>query len=362
MTEPNIDLNINITDRAVIVNHTHHCFKPSHIHREATRNVQAASGASRDAAQVVVRPLDKSFYGPIYNQQQRITRYIRFHTVPFENGTDLLDVDKLPTFMAEISKLIEELNQIRDEQMQKYPDLVANAPRDRMGKLHNPEYYPPVEEVRAKFKTVVTYDPVPHRKHFLMSLGEEQMQALHAQHIERMKGVERSVEQSLFDRLSKQVGDCCKALHPDTLRLHDSVFDTLATMVVDEPSLNLFKSAKVTSLYHTARQILLTKGVDLLRGDDILRGQVYTAACQFVATIPGWEAAVGEAKYDGIRRDLVPKINLVKPPMPTAPAPAPVVEPEPEPEPEPAPVVEPAPVPAPVVDDEEAALLASLGL
>jgi hypothetical protein len=354
---------VNLAEHCVLVRHTNRCFKPSHVDKGETHSVISRNQAASTAATVLVKPLDKSFYGPIYNHQQRITKFIEFHTVPWGNGNHLLPVVRLEEFTDGIRKLLDELQEVREKQLLLYPDIVANAPRDRMGALFNPKHYPPLEEVRKKYETVVTYSPVPTKDDFRLDITAEQLQMLQTQHEEEVAEVYRKVEQALFTRLAKGLGDCAKALHPDTLRIHDSVFGTLQELIASEPDLNLCGSEEIKRRYREAKAVLLTRTVDNLRDDDALRHTVFKATVDLVASLPGWEEALVESKYDLIRGD----VRAVCNPVALQPC-TPAVEELPPP---PAEIVVPAdmayetvaPEPEePPLSEEDTSLLAALGL
>ena len=348
---------INLKEHSVLVSITNHCFKPSLIHKGESAAVRSVNNTAKDAVKVLVSPIDKAFWAPMYNKQMEILRWRDSMTLPWSKGEVILPVTLMDEFTEGLRKKLDEFDEILNEQMKKYPDLVNAAPRDRMGKLHNPEHYPPAEVVRSRYAVEVEFSPVPDRDDFRLKCTEEQLTMLQDQNDKHIATMHKQMTANLYERLAKQVGACVKALHKDTKRVHESVFATIHEMVASEPKLNLSSDEGVHSRYQDARRILLTRTVESFRNDHTLREQVRDAAVVLLNSLPC---------NTGTQQPCTPVAQPPAPVVTPEPEPEPVLvtpEPEPEPEPEPVPVVtpEPEPVATPSLNEEESSLLKAMG-
>ena len=336
----------NLKEHSILVSIENHCFNPSRTHKGETAKVRQDNQASKDAVHVIVKPIPKDFWGPIKNAQMEIIRWRDLHTLPWSKGFNILPIVKFDMFTAGLRERLDAFYEIRNAQMHKYSDLVANAPRDHVGKLYNPEYYPPHEVVRSAFDVEVQFIPVPDREDYRLQCTEDQLKQLVADNDKHLQTMHKQIVETLHTRLYKAVAACSKALHPDTERIHESVFETLHELVEDEPSMNLVNDAGIHSHYQVAKRILLTRTVDTYRNDDTIRGQVHLASLVILGDLkPGAPAPVVSAP-------------VVSAPAPLPPPPEEIIVEVESYEPAPEPVVQELPPPPPTSEDD--ALLAAL--
>lgn len=98
------------------------------------------------------------------------------HTLPWaDKGPRLLPTSLFMDYKAELNVRRETFLRMTEEFRDKYPALIQTA-QNYMGNLHDPNDYPPVDEVMGKFGFRVVFSPVPESGDFRLDIPQQELE------------------------------------------------------------------------------------------------------------------------------------------------------------------------------------------
>jgi hypothetical protein len=123
---------------------------------------------------------------------QRVREVIYKYTLPWgDEKMRLVTTGVINEFRAKLKQALREVDEIREEYLNIYPDLVAQSEFD-LGPLFDSSQYPTVDQARNLFKTNVNWWPFPETGHFVAEVS-------HAAASEAKHSMEREIEERLIE-------------------------------------------------------------------------------------------------------------------------------------------------------------------
>jgi hypothetical protein len=210
---------MSIASSAVLVSLNISVWPASKIDREVTDQVNNDALATHDASQT-----KKNLFAGTHLRKNiekfaakcRVTNLKL--TLPWADKGDRLLATKL--FMEHksfINKAEAEFNGLCNMFFTAYPQLVIDAPT-RLGKLHKPEDYPSLEEVRAKFGFRYVYSPLPEAGDFRLDVNNEELESIKA-----------TYEQDFNSRMVDAMREPWERLHTTLVGISEKLTDEPVT-------------------------------------------------------------------------------------------------------------------------------------
>ena len=163
---------------------------------------------------------------------------------------------------------IEEVEQRRQEFLDRYEELVEKAP-DVLGGMFNRDDFPSLSELKRKFGVSYEILPVPSAAHFVADVGDAEAERIRAD-LERrnqakldaaMVHVQEKIEE-LLRRLIERLGTDEEG---NPKKVHESTLESLKEFVDAVPSLNLSDDKRLTEIAARIRKVIGTLTIDDLR-------------------------------------------------------------------------------------------------
>jgi len=141
--------------------------------REITQETNARLKSKSDAGRWNKLVVPKEALAPVRSAFTAVGDLHRQMTSPWKDkGPRILANLNYSKYTAAMREAIRNAEDEADKFALIYPKLVAEAP-ERMKDAYNPEDYPPVSEIRSKFKIVLDFDTLPDEADFRCDLDPE---------------------------------------------------------------------------------------------------------------------------------------------------------------------------------------------
>jgi hypothetical protein len=176
--------------------------------------------------------------------------------------------------------------QLRNSFIQVYPQLRAAAPQ-RLGTLYDPNDFPDVADLPAKFSVKLTFTPVPDVKDFRLDVTAEAANDLREQLEADQAGKLQSAVRDCYQRMVDVVERISQTLAKEDPRIFDTlvsnarqVADCVADLnITNDPQLEVLREELSTMLPTSARA---------LKHDPDLRKRVKDDADALLAKMTGF--------------------------------------------------------------------------
>ena len=166
-----------------------------------------------------------------------------------------------------------------------YPALI-DAARPVMRDLFDPDLYPSVEEVRARFAFAIRTSPVPSyalREQLQVQLGDAVVQQLQAEAVERERAVAATAMRQVWARLAEPLKAMADSLADPTKVFRDSLIENVREAVTALPEFNYTSDPQLQAMGDAILAIL--KPPAALRCMPEVRRETATAAAEAVRKI-----------------------------------------------------------------------------
>lgn len=169
---------MSITSSAVLVELNISVWTANKLDKHATETVLANNHATvADAAQVRKNLMaGTTLRKQIADYAAGCRLWHNMQTLPWsDKGPRILPTSLFMDYKAELNVRRDTFNRMTEEFRDKYPALIQTA-ANYMGDLHNPEDYPPVDEVMGKFGFKVVFSPVPESGDFRLDIPQQELE------------------------------------------------------------------------------------------------------------------------------------------------------------------------------------------
>lgn len=227
-------------------------------------------------------------------------------TLPWSDlGSRLLPTKNFFDYKNALGQYEQEFDGLVNNFCNEYDTLVT-AMAFQLGDLFNPQEYPPVGEIRNKFKFTYTFSPVPDAGDFRIDAGEAEVQELREQYENTYKARTEAANKDLWDRLYECLKNISEKLVPlDTPRVvkgRKIVRHGHATFEEKEITTQIFRDSLITNT---------TDLCDLLTRLNVTNDPKLEQARKGIEAALSGVSAAEIRKDDDVRDDVKAKVDEI---------------------------------------------------
>ena len=167
---------MSITSSAVLVEMNISVWTANKLDRDTSNKLTADSNATADAAQVRKNLMaGTTLRKQIADYAAGCRLWHNTRTLPWsDKGPRILPTSLFMDYKQELNIRRDTFLRLTDEFRNSYPALVQTA-ANYLGDLHNPDDYPPLDEVMNKFGFRVVFSPVPESGDFRLDIPQQDL-------------------------------------------------------------------------------------------------------------------------------------------------------------------------------------------
>lgn len=270
---------MSITSSAVLVEMNISVWTANKLDRDTSNKLTADSNATADAAQVRKNLMaGTTLRKQIADYAAGCRLWHNTRTLPWsDKGPRILPTSLFMDYKQELNIRRDTFLRLTDEFRSSYPALVQTA-ANYLGDLHNPDDYPPLDEVMNKFGFRVVFSPVPESGDFRLDIPQQELAE-----------VRQGYEQAFDTRLAEAMQTPWNKLH-DMLQLMSAKLeegdeeskkrwhDTFLTNAQDLCSLlthlNITKDPKLEAARRQLEGALLAQDMDDIKESEGCRADL----------------------------------------------------------------------------------------
>ena len=199
-------------------------------------------------------------------------------TEEYSSGGRLVTNAMLIKYLGYMNDAEQKFYECRDTFLASYPDIV-NAAKAYQGDSYNPKYYPPVDELKDKFRWTIEFSTVPQEGNFITKHANEQLAEIEADMEIKFKASQESKIQRIVANQSKRYSEMLSRLsenlQPDK-KVYDSMIEGARELCDNMKSMNVTNDPNLEGIRKELERAML--GVDAvdIRADDTYRKDVKT--------------------------------------------------------------------------------------
>lgn len=269
-----------ISASAVLVELNVSVWPASKIDREVTDQMNATAGAVRDATQTKKNLFaGTSLRKDIEKFAARVRLYHNQHTLPWaDKGERLLPTKLFLDYKTHMNSFETQFQQLCDEFFQQYPNLILAA-QSNLSKFFDPNDYPPIDVVKAKFGFRRTVKPVPEAGDFRLDVPTEDMAELRAefeqQQNDKLADAMRAPWERLYEMLKGISEKMTDTEGDDTKkRYHDSLISNPLELCTLLTKLNITNDPKLEEARKQLELTMLGANLESLKEDGTARSDL----------------------------------------------------------------------------------------
>lgn len=222
--------------------------------------------------------------------------FIYTNTLPWDDGGWRIgQVARHMDFMAKAGDKMREGESLVEEFLADYKVAVENA-KFTLANLFDPEDYPGVEEVRAKFRFTLDVQTLPNVDDFRVLEGVPQAE------VDKLVGIAKnSVEarvqaamdvayEKLYEVVAKMASTLTAYSDGSIKKFNDTLVGNIAELVDAMPALNITGDAKLASLATQAKDLAQYAAMDLRKNPEVRKAAI-TEAKELAKQFPQAQAA-----------------------------------------------------------------------
>lgn len=192
-------------------------------------------------------------------------------TLPWgDNGERLLPAILFEDYTNEIRTLRDRFDDAVRSFVRDYPELKMEAVR-RLGSMYEPQDYPTVEEVHAKFGLKVDFSPVPQANDFRVNLNQEYVGEIRRDLEARLNARLKDAQKDAWERVRTVVAHIHERLADKDKTFRDTLIGNAEELVEILPALNITGDKELAAIGEEVKTLLVHP--DRLRQDESLRSQ-----------------------------------------------------------------------------------------
>jgi len=281
---------IDITSAALLVDWSISTWTGRRTDKKATAELLHQNGARKGVASV-----NKSIMGnfdelsALTSAKTRFDSALKGATMPWtDNGLRLLPVAQHQEFEHMITGLQQEWEDLLNKFRSAYAFKIGQAQLE-LGKLFDPDIYPPVDHVISKFKFTYHYMPLANASDFRVQIGHEQAAQIRDQYAAmydtQLQAAMGDVWQRVHTALTHLIDKLNACDENEKTRLHNSTVETIHSMARLLDACNLTNDPQMTQAANAIRDMMLGVNKDALKLSETLRGDTRKKAESIAKTI-----------------------------------------------------------------------------
>jgi hypothetical protein len=272
-----------LQNKAMLANLTIRAWTARKLDRSVSREVEQTHGA-KDAGNFNKLLIDKAVLLPIQQHGGRVRDYHYKMTLAWgDNGDRLLPSAMYMEYVTQLRTFRAEADKLADTFTADYPNQVQQA-RVNLGTLYNPNDYPPVSGIRARFGVDISFLPVPDAADFRVEVGADAVAEIRESITAAVNARQAEALKECWARLKDVVSKIEVKMLETKPIFRDSLIENAAELVVLLPKLNITNDAKLNAACAFVMDNLVVEP-KALRNDAKLRFHTATMAQQALGLI-----------------------------------------------------------------------------
>ena len=253
--------------------------------KQESREVCEKNKAEKGAANVFVQLVPKGDLKSIQNAAFKAKKVWHRYTLPWiDDGVGILAAKCYERCEKEMNQAIEYFNQTVDDFLIRYPEIVKNSP-PHLGELLRNNPLPNIEELKAKFRIEVSYQPVPQASDFRVSLNDNAINEIRRNITNSVNNATQFAITSLYDELFRLVSKIKDTTAVKDKIFRDSLIGNLKEFCEMIPDLNIMKDERLNTLCRECKQQLTSIDPQDLRDNNRIRKQTSEKADKIIENI-----------------------------------------------------------------------------
>ncbi len=263
---------MSISNSAMLVEMNISVWTGQKVDRGASNKVTSDANATADAGQFKKNLMAGTTLRKELSDYAALCRtWHNGRTLPWaDKGPRLLPTSMFFEYKKEVDARIAYFNNLKAKFVERYPQLLAEAPT-HLGALFDPSDYPSVDEVAAKFAFKLVFSPVPEAGDFRIDVGNNEMSELRAQYEDAYDARVKDAMQTAWGKLHTTLTAVSEKLtEPDGEKpklFHSTFISNVRDMVDLLSHLNVTKDPELERARRQLDMAIGTLDVDDLRGD-----------------------------------------------------------------------------------------------
>ena len=248
--------------------------------KKTREEVVADKGAKSKSAASVYKSLfaGDADLDAINTFQAKARKRIADITVPWsDSGDRLVSTRNYFAVAKELSSLNTEFDDLVDVFASGYSTKISSS-AFALGDLFDRSEYPPVEEIRSKFKFSYSFEPVPTHNDFRVDLQNEAIETLRSQYEsvseQRLKAAMQDVWSRVIDEATRLRDKLIVPEEGSRPRIFETTFDGFKDLIDSLDALNITRDAELDSVRVNLKNTLETVDIKSIRESDEVRNAV----------------------------------------------------------------------------------------
>lgn len=201
-----------------------------------------------------------------------------------DNGQRLLPSKLFMDYTAFMRGAKTQFAKLTSELVASYPAEVQAA-RQRLGTMYEPDDYPDVSEMYARFDLAVEFAPVPAANDFRVDVGNEAAEEIRASITNTVHAKQEAAVKATFARVHEAVSKIYERLSiPDAI-FKDTLITNANNLCTVLNGLNITDDPLLTQLERDIRDQLI-QGPESIRRNPVLRARVARHAQEILGRLP----------------------------------------------------------------------------
>lgn len=276
-----------IQSRALLANCSVKRWNPRVLDRNVTKQVQVQHGASEDSGDFRKALVEKAAIKALNTSAGNIRALHYKLTLPWDDeGARLLPSKTYQKYQDEMRILRYEDERLRNDFVAVYPQLVASA-KVRLGTMYDPNDFPDVTELPAKFDVKLSFTPVPDAADFRADVADEAAQDIKEQIEAERDAKFQGAMRDCFRRVEAVVSRISNTLSKEEPRIFETLITNAQDIVKAMADLNLADDPKLNEFCESL-DAMLPKNTAILKADPELRKQIASDADELLAKMVGY--------------------------------------------------------------------------
>ena len=260
------------------------------LDKAASNEVTDTHNAERGMANVNKRLLacDELTAVQKFAANARTSHYVM--TLPWsDSGLRMLPTSKYFDYHKAITALQTEFYKLVDKFLGRYEWLI-NETQLKLGDMYNPDEYPSLDSVRAKFGFRINYIPLPEAGDFRIDIGNQQAAELQEQYAAfyntQLTRAMNDLWTRAYDVLSRMSERLDYADHEQKKVFRDSLVSNVLDIIDMMESMNVTGDPNMQMQQRQLKQIMRGVTPEALRDDAYLRRETKQAVDAAIAALP----------------------------------------------------------------------------
>jgi len=231
-------MNVNkLSDRAMLIQLSIKQWTGKHKDKDTSERVAVQANAERDAVDCIINLVSPAELQPINGARGRVFRQHKLLTLPWsDGGLRILASDMFFTYRDKMKKPIAEYNKVKDVFANRFPELIANAPK-RLGNLPT-GVMPSADQIKYRFRIEQNIMPLPNIADFRADWADDEAESIRQQVTADFETFTRRAIQDVWVRLSNMIEKIGTTMREDK-KFHNSIIDNLKDFCILMPKFNI---------------------------------------------------------------------------------------------------------------------------